>query len=89
VLEDWTTTMATTTGTRMTLTQARMSEAAALTRAEAAEILQVDPRTVGRAIEAGEIPSIRLGRRVLVPRERFIALLDGGAERSKVEAATG
>jgi len=89
VLEDWTTTMATTTGTRMTLTQARKSEAAALTRAEAAEILQVDPRTVGRAIEAGEIPSIRLGRRVLVPRERFIALLDGGAERSKVEAATG
>jgi len=88
VLEDWTT-MATTTGTRMTLTQARKSEAAALTRAEAAEILQVDPRTVGRAIEAGEIPSIRLGRRVLVPRERFIALLDGGAERSKVEAATG
>jgi len=71
--------MATTTGPRMTLMQARMSEAAALTRAEAAEILQVDPRTVGRAIEAGEIPSIRLGRRVLVPRERFIALLDGDA----------
>lgn len=72
--------MATTTRRRrMTLAQARKSENAALTRAEVGEILDVDPRTVTRAIEAGEIPSIRLGRRVLVPREPFITLMSGSA----------
>ncbi len=64
---------------RMTLAQARKSENAALTRAEVSEILDVDPRTVTRAIEAGEIPYIRLGRRVLVPREPFIALMTVGS----------
>lgn len=63
----------------MTLAQARKSENAALTRTEVGEILDIDPRTVTRAIEAGEIPCIRLGRRVLVPREPFITLMTGSA----------
>ncbi len=62
-----------------TIAQARKSEVAALTRAEVAAILDVDARTVTRAIESGEIPSIRLGRRRLIPREPFIALMTGGA----------
>lgn len=62
---------------RMTLAQARRSENAVLTRTEIAAILNVDARTVTRGIAAGEIPSIRLGRRVLVPREPFIALMTG------------
>ena len=65
---------------RMTLAQARRSENAVLTRTEIAAILNVDARTVTRGIEAGEIPSIRLGRRVLVPREPFIALMTGDTE---------
>ncbi len=68
-----------TTGpTRMTLADARKSDAAALTRAEVAAILNVDARTVTRGIESGEIPCLRLGRRRLVPREPFIALMSGG-----------
>lgn len=63
---------------RMTLADARKSEAAALPRAEVAAILNVDARTVTRGIESGEIPCLRLGRRRLVPREPFIALMSGG-----------
>jgi len=61
-----------------TIAQARESEAAALTRAEVAAILNVDARTVTRAIESGELPSIRLGRRRLIPIEPFLALMTGG-----------
>jgi len=62
---------------RMTLADARKSDAAALTRADVAAILNVDVRTVTRGIESGEIPCLRLGRRRLVPREPFIALMSG------------
>jgi excisionase family DNA binding protein len=34
---------------------------------ETAEILRYDPRTVRRAIEAGEIPAVRAGGRWRVP----------------------
>jgi len=61
----------------MTLADARKSDAAALTRADVAAILDVDVRTVTRGIESGEIPCLRLGRRRLVPREPFIALMSG------------
>lgn len=47
---------------------------------EAAEVLHVDRRTVCRAIDRGEIPSVRVGQQLRVPvawlRER--AMLDGG-----------
>jgi excisionase family DNA binding protein len=49
--------------------------AVALTRAEVADLMDVDVRTVSRAIEDGQLPSIRLGRRVLVPRLALLALL--------------
>jgi len=32
-------------------------------------------------VRAGDIPSIRMGRRLLVPRARFHAWLDGHTER--------
>lgn len=59
-----------------TLDAIRRSNAAAITRAEAAAALGVDPRTVSVGINDGTIPSIRLGRRVLIPRERFLAIFD-------------
>lgn len=61
-----------------TLERIRESNASAITRAEAAAALGVDPRTVSVAIADGTIPAIRLGRRVLIPRERFLALFDAG-----------
>lgn len=46
----------------------------AITKAEAAHALDVDVRTVSRAIADGSIPSVRVGRRVLIPRLPFLAL---------------
>jgi excisionase family DNA binding protein len=53
---------------------------AAVTVAATAEVLNVDERTVTRAIRDGQLPSVRVGRRLLVPRLRLLALLDGSAE---------
>ncbi|MGG7101018.1 helix-turn-helix domain-containing protein [Rhodococcus sp. 24CO] len=47
----------------------------ALTRTEVAALFGVDARTVSRAIDDGTIPSVRLGRRVFVPRVRLLDLL--------------
>lgn len=63
-----------------TLSDARNSSLAALTVTEAARLMRVDPRTVSAAAAAGEIPSVRMGRRLLIPREAFLALLDGAVE---------
>lgn len=45
-----------------------------ITRKEAAEALGVDPRTITVSIEDGTIPSVKLARRVVIPREKFLAL---------------
>ena len=44
---------------------------------EIGQRLGVSPRTAYRAARRGDIPAIRLGRRVIVPRRRFERLLDG------------
>ena len=58
----------------VTLDDLRASRSAVVTRAEAAAALGVDPRTITASIENGAIPSVRLGRRVVIPREKFLAL---------------
>ena len=45
-----------------------------ITRQEAAQALGVDPRTITVGIEDGTIPSVKLGRRVVIPREKFLTL---------------
>lgn len=55
----------------------RKSDAAVLTLAEVAALFGVDARTVSRAAHDGDLPCIRLGKRVFIPRERFLALIDG------------
>ncbi|MDT2010322.1 DNA-binding protein [Rhodococcus opacus] len=47
------------------------SDSIAITRAEAAKALGVDPRTITAGIENGSIPSVKLCRRVLIPGCRF------------------
>lgn len=54
----------------------RSITAATVTRADTAELLGIDQRTVTRAIEDGQLPSIRIGRRVLIPTAQLLALLD-------------
>ena len=46
-----------------------------LTIEQAAELLGVSARTAYRAAAAGEIPTLRLGRRRLVPTPRLLTLL--------------
>lgn len=60
----------------VTLDDLRASRSAVITRADAAAALGVDPRTITASIDNGSIPSVRLGRRVVIPRERFLRLFD-------------
>lgn len=64
----------------MTLEQAKGSNAAVLNRKTVAAILGVDPRTVTAGIENGSIPSINIGRRVVIPREKFLKLFEADDE---------
>lgn len=47
-----------------------------ITRKEAAQALGVDPRTITIGIGDGTIPSVKLGRRIVIPREKFLRLFD-------------
>jgi excisionase family DNA binding protein len=60
----------------MTLDDLRASTAAVVPVADVASLLEIDPRTVLRGCEDGQLPSIRVGRRVLIPRLRLLAMLD-------------
>ena len=59
----------------MHLDELRISRAAVVTVAQAASVFGVDVRTVTRAIQNGELPAVRLGRRVLIPRLPLLAVL--------------
>lgn len=58
----------------MSLDQLRTQNFAS--REQAAEFLGVDVRTVGRAIDAGQLPAVKVGNRVLVPVPGLLALLE-------------
>lgn len=49
------------------------------TVAEAAELLGISRGTAYEYVRAGELPSVRLGRRLMVPKHRLEALLNGEA----------
>lgn len=57
----------------------------ALKVSEAAAELQVCPVVVYRAIERGDLPSIRLGRLVRIPRSAFEEFLKGSVSAQSVE----
>ena len=52
------------------------SERITMTVEEAAALLGISRNTAFRAVRAGDLPSIRIGRRILVPRDRLLRLLD-------------
>jgi excisionase family DNA binding protein len=54
------------------------SSDAVISRTDAASLLKCDPRTVSRGIEDGSIPSIKVGRRKLIPLKPFLRLLGFG-----------
>jgi excisionase family DNA binding protein len=64
----------------------RASRSAVVTVAQAASVLGVDVRTVTRAIQNGELPALRLGRRVLIPRLPLLATLGVPADDGSPDA---
>ena len=46
-----------------------------ITVERAGEILQISRASAYQAVALGEIPSIRIGRRLLVPRAKLMAML--------------
>lgn len=71
----------------MNLIELETSTKATVTTVEAAELLGVDRRTVSRGIADGTIPSIRVGRRLLIPRVRLLHMLTGQPEPAEQAAA--
>jgi excisionase family DNA binding protein len=67
------------------LEELRISRAAVVTVAQAAAVFGVDVRTVTRAIENGELPALRLGRRVLIPRLPLLAALGVMVDDARTE----
>jgi excisionase family DNA binding protein len=61
---------------------ATRAEPATLTVEQAAALLGVSRGTAYNAVKAGEIPTVRIGRRVLVPRQRLDAMLAGEAQEA-------
>lgn len=52
---------------------------AILTVAEVAELLGISRGTAYEYVRTGELPSVRLGRRLVIPKHRFEELLNGEA----------
>jgi hypothetical protein len=65
----------------------RRMTSATITRELTAQVLDTDPRTVTRGCELGQIPHVRVGRRLLVLREPLIAVLEGRSFTSGDDAA--
>lgn len=57
----------------MTLDEAR--QRATLKVPEAAELLGISCRAAYTAIDAGQLPALHIGRRIVVPAPRLLALL--------------
>ncbi|HZO89784.1 MAG TPA: helix-turn-helix domain-containing protein [Chthonomonadaceae bacterium] len=54
-----------------------------LTVEEAAAVLRVGRNTVYEAIRSGEVPSLRIKRRILVPKSALLHLLGGHGRGSE------
>ena len=63
-----------------------MSEPHVITVEEAAELLRISRNTAYEAVKRGEIPSVRVGRRILIPRISIMKML--GGEEATGDAAT-
>ena len=59
-----------------------MSESLVLTVEEAAKLLRVSRGSAYEAVRTGELPSVRIGRRILIPRQ---SLLDVIAQQRSTE----
>ena len=58
-----------------------MGEKKVLTVTEAAEELGISRGSAYEAVRSGQIPTIRIGRRLIVPRAAFERMLEQAGER--------
>ncbi|MEY2458162.1 MAG: Helix-turn-helix domain [Acidimicrobiaceae bacterium] len=72
----------TTTSPRLTLIDgpSDQQERPTLTVEETARLLGISRWLVQQAVRRGELPVVRIGRRILIPRIRLDALLAGSAD---------
>lgn len=70
----------------ITLQWLKESTAATLTRTQVAKLFEIDVRTVTRGVAEGAIPSIKIGRRVMIPRELLLAMLTNAEEPQPARA---
>lgn len=63
----------------------RASKALAFSVQEVAAATGVDRRVVAKACDNGQLPSLRIGRRLLIPRLPFLALLGADEESTAPE----
>jgi excisionase family DNA binding protein len=56
---------------------------------EARRLLGVSAPTLRKAIRGGQVPAIRMGARVLIPRARFVAWLAGASAEALPQHQTG
>ena len=59
-----------------------------LTVDEAARLLRISRGLAFAGVRSGDIPSIRVGRRILVPRARLLAWLDTAGRQEPVPCTT-
>ena len=64
-----------------------IADSPVLTVEEAAVVLRLSRGTAYQAVRRGDIPTIRIGRRLLVPRARLMAMLTGDAQKAEGERA--
>lgn len=71
----------------MTLDDLRTCKSAALTITQVAGLLGLDERTVRRGVELGDLPGLKVGRRLLVPTEPLRRLLTHTPDMRSVDPA--
>jgi excisionase family DNA binding protein len=62
------------------MTPGRDTEPLTYTMPEVTKLLGIGLNQGYEAVRRGELPSIRIGRRILVPRERLLDMLNGGTD---------
>lgn len=61
------------------MTEAIQTDRPTLTVKEVAALLELDDRTIYRAIQDGQLPVLEVGKKKLIPRLKLLALLGGDA----------
>lgn len=59
-----------------------LTMAATMKVEEAAQLLGIGRNQAYEAVRRGDIPSLRIGGRILVPRRRLMALINGDEEEA-------